>query len=197
MTGATAAAAQAPVENANGAERRRRLLHRLRELAMISGSAVKLASGRTSDIYFDMKMPMFDAETINLIADEMLDRLTEEGAESIGGLEMGAVPLVAAVVCRSWPARPVKGFFVRKTVKEHGTQKRIEGHFDPAGSIVLLDDVTTTAGSVLEAVRAVRERGATVRTVLTIVDREEGATENLAAEGLRLRALFTRADFRD
>ncbi len=178
------------------AHRRARLLARLRELAMISGGAIRLASGRTSDIYFDMKMPMFDAETIDLIAGALLDHLAEEGADAIGGLEMGAVPLVAAVVCKSWPERPLKGFFVRKTVKEHGTQKKIEGHFDPEGTIVLLDDVTTTGGSVLTAVRAVRGRGATVKTVLTIVDREEGAAENLAREGLRLRALFTRADFR-
>jgi orotate phosphoribosyltransferase len=176
--------------------RRARLLGRLRDLAMISGEAIRLASGRTSDIYFDMKMPMFDAETIDLIALALLDRLREEEAEYIGGLEMGAVPLVAAVVCRSWPERPVKGFFVRKAVKEHGTQKKIEGHFDPQGTIVLLDDVTTTGGSVLEAVRAVRDRGATVQTVLTIVDRQEGAAETLAGEGLRLRPLFTRADFR-
>ncbi|MFO1152596.1 MAG: orotate phosphoribosyltransferase [Rhodospirillales bacterium] len=195
MSGAMGAVAQTSANGGDTEARRSRLLARLRELAMISGDGIRLASGRTSSIYFDMKMPMFDAETINLIADGLLERLREEGAEYIGGLEMGAVPLVAAVVCRSWPGRPVKGFFVRKTVKEHGTQKKIEGHFDPGGAIVLLDDVTTTAGSVLDAVRVVRERGATVRTVLTIVDREEGATENLAAEGLRLRALFTRADF--
>src|SRR5574338_1133359 len=82
--------------------RRVRLLGRLRELAMISGQAIRLASGRTSTVYFDMKMPMFDAETINLIADALIDRLNEERAEYVGGLEMGAVPLVAAVVCRSW-----------------------------------------------------------------------------------------------
>ena len=177
-------------------DRRLRLLDRLRDLAMISGKPMKLASGRTSDFYFDMKMPMFDPETINLIALEILDLLAEEGAEYVGGLEMGAVPLVGAVVCRSWPERPVKGFFVRKSVKEHGTQKKIEGHFDPTGKIVLLDDVTTSGGSVLDAVRAVRERGGAVTTALTIVDRDEGAAQNLAQEGLRLRALFTRADFR-
>ena len=195
MADVSGAVTDKPIDATAGA-RRARLLARLHDLAMISGGTIKLASGRTSDIYFDMKMPMFDAETINLIADEIIERLNEERAEYIGGLEMGAVPLVAAIVCRSWPEHPVKGFFVRKAVKEHGTQKKIEGHFDPNRTIVLLDDVTTTGGSVLEAVRAVRERNATVKTVLTIVDREEGAAENLAAAGIRLRALFTRADFR-
>lgn len=179
-----------------GEDRRVRLFQRLRDLAMISGRPVKLASGRTSDIYFDMKMAMFDPETINLIADELIAVLDKGGAEYIGGLEMGAVPIISAVVCRSYPARPVKGFFVRKTVKEHGTQKKIEGHFDAQARIVLLDDVTTSGGSVLEAVRAVRDRGGSVTTVLTIVDREEGARQNLAQEGIQLRALFTMSAFR-
>jgi orotate phosphoribosyltransferase len=191
MTNAFAAQPAGP-----GDERRARLRDRLAKLAMISGRAMTLASGRTSDIYFDMKMAMFDPETINLITDAILDALAEEDAACIGGLEMGAVPIVSAVVCKSHPERPVKGFFVRKTVKAHGTQKKIEGHFDPKGKIALLEDVTTTGGSVLDAVRAVREAGGRVATVLTVVDREEGARENLAREGIDLRAIFTRADFR-
>lgn len=173
-----------------------RLLSRLRNLAMINGQEMQLASGRTSDIYFDMKMPMFDPETINLIADEVLRRVRDERAQLIGGLELGAVPIIAAVVCKSYPEHPVYGFFVRKTVKEHGTRKKIEGHFNKGQRIVLLDDVTTTGGSVLEAVREVRIMGGYVNTVLTIVDREEGARENLEREGIALSALFTKVDFR-
>ncbi len=181
---------------AASADQRERLKVLLRDLAMISGREMKLASGRTSDIYFDMKMAMFHPEALALIADAVLAVLVEEAAAAVGGLELGAVPIVSAVVCRSHPGHPVTGFLVRKTVKEHGTQKKIEGHFDPAVPVVVLDDVTTTGGSTLDAVRAVRAAGGTVKACLTIVDREEGAVANLAAEGLDLRALFTKADFR-
>lgn len=181
---------------AANAERRARLLALLRKFSMISGKEMKLASGRTSDIYFDMKMAMFHPEALTLIAGGVLAVLREEGAASIGGLELGAVPIVSAVVCQSHPDHPVTGFLVRKTVKEHGTQKKIEGHFDPTVPVVILDDVVTTGGSTLEAVNAVRAAGGSVTTCLTIVDREEGATENLARQGLALRSLFSKADFR-
>ncbi|MBL8658162.1 MAG: orotate phosphoribosyltransferase [Rhodospirillales bacterium] len=183
------------VENARTDGRGAALLARLRDLALVSGREMRLASGRTSNIYFDMKMAMFDPETAGLIADAVLDKLRQRDAHQIGGLEMGAVPIIGAVVCRSYPDYPVNGFFVRKSVKAHGTSKKIEGHFDPAATTVLIEDVTTTGGSVLDALRAVREAGGSAATVLTVVDREEGARANLAAEGVELVALCTRSDF--
>ncbi|MGZ8995724.1 MAG: orotate phosphoribosyltransferase, partial [Rhodospirillales bacterium] len=110
--------------------------------------------------------------------------------------EMGAVPIVGAVACRSFPSHPVRGFFVRKTVKAHGTQKRIEGCFEPNATTLLLEDVTTTGGSVLEALAAVREAGGDAKVVLTVVDREEGARDALAEAGVELIALYTKSDFR-
>lgn len=181
----------------DAAARRSRLLGRLRDLAMVSGREMRLASGKTSSVYFDMKMAMFDPETISLIADAILDVLRARGALQVGGLEMGAVPIIGAVACRSFPERPVRGFFVRKTVKAHGTQKKIEGVFEPAAATVLLEDVTTTGGSVLDALAAVREAGGNAATVLTIVDREEGAAARLAGAGVELLSLYTKSDFRD
>lgn len=175
---------------------RERLRDQLARLALVSGQEVRLASGRTSDIYFDMKMAMFEPETINLIADAVLGELSKHGAVQVGGLEMGAVPIIAAVVVKSYSSRPVRGFFVRKTVKSHGTQKKIEGNFDRAAATVLLDDVTTTGGSVLEAVDAVRAADGNVAAVITIVDREEGASEALQRANVPFVALYTKADFR-
>ena len=163
---------------------------------MVSGREMRLASGRTSDIYFDMKMAMFDPETINLIADSILGEVKAKHAAQVGGLEIGAVPIVSAVVCRSFPSHPVRGFFVRKTVKEHGTQKRIEGCFEAGAATILLDDVTTTGGSVLKAVEAVRSEGCPVEYVVTVVDREEGARDALAEARVELIALYTKSDFR-
>ncbi|MCP5364267.1 MAG: orotate phosphoribosyltransferase [Hyphomicrobiales bacterium] len=175
--------------------RRSRLLGLLRQQAVVHG-ATQLASGAKSDIYFDLRISTLDPESSDLIASEFLEILNSEGIELVGGLEVGAVPIISSVVTKSVHECPVKGFFVRKAVKEHGTRKRIEGNFDPTKKIALLDDVTTSGGSVLQAAQVVREQGGQVAMVLTIVDREEGARGNLHNEGIELRALFTKSDFR-
>ena len=108
---------------------------------------------------------------------------------------MGAIPIVNSVVQRSYDRKPIPGFFVRKESKQRGTQKLIEGNLTPASSVVLVEDVTTTGGSVLRAVEAVRDLGCTVTKVVTVVDRLEGASENLSKHGIELVALFTRDDF--
>ncbi len=179
---------------------RARLIAIIREKSFSTGDAVTLASGRSSTFYFNMKPTMLDPEGSALIASLMLDVLREEGAEFVGGLELGAVPLVACIAQASHlTGRPVPAFFVRKQVKDHGTRQRIEG-LAPGVTLqgrnaVVLEDVTTTGGSALEAAEAVRAAGGTVRAVLTVVDRREGAETNLSRHGLILRSLLTAADF--
>lgn len=179
---------------------RRRLRLRLRQIlhdqAIIRGQPMTLSSGRVSNIYFNVKRPLFDPEAISLIADEIIELLRNETVDAVGGMAMGAVPIVAAVCAKSFPARPLRGFFVRKDVKGYGTQSLIEGRFDNGGQIVLLEDVTTTGASTLQAAATVREAGGQVAKAITVVDRLEGARENLAAEGITLIALFTSDDFR-
>ena len=155
----------------------------------------KLASGRASDIFFDLKPAMLDPEASNIIADEILDLLEGEDADFIGGLEMGAVPLVQMVCVKSFGPQPIPAFFVRKAVKDHGTRERIEGNLEDGANVVLLEDVTTTGGSVLQAVDIVRARGCKVSKVVCVVDRLEGAGDNLAAHGIELAALLTKDDF--
>ena len=147
-----------------------------------------------------MKPTTFDPEGAALIAELVLDEALRDGAELVGGLELGAVPIVACVRQLSFiRGPPITGFFVRKAAKDHGTRKIVEGlpeAFTIAGQRALLvDDVTTTGGSVLRAVQAAREAGAEVQTVVTIVDRLEGAEANLARHGLRLIALTTTRDY--
>lgn len=183
-----------------GPDARERLKAIVREKSFGTGAAITLASGRTSTFYFNMKPTMLDPEGAALIAHLMLEALEDEQADFVGGLELGAVPLVACIAQASWLAgRPIPAFFVRKQVKGHGTKQRVEG-LAPGASLqgqtaVVLEDVTTTGGSALEAVGAVREAGGEVRTVLTVVDRREGAAANLSREGLTLRSLLTAHDF--
>jgi orotate phosphoribosyltransferase len=179
-------------------EKRARLLAIIREKSFLTeGGPFKLASGGTSDYYLDLKPTMFSPEGLNLIADIVYGMLREDrSVEAVGGLELGAVPIANAVSMRSFSERPVDAFVVRKEKKDHGTAKKIDGNFRGNSHVVLFEDVTTRGGSVMEAVHAVRARGATVTKIITIVDRLEGAAENLAKEGIALEAVFTIQDLR-
>ncbi len=173
---------------------RGRLLEIIKQKSLLKGH-FKLTSGASSNYYLDMKPTTFDPEGAFLVAEIIYSMLKDEhDVDAVGGLELGAVPIVAAVCARSWQDRPINGFVVRKEMKSHGTGKQIEGNFKPEATVVLFDDVTTKGGSVLQAVRAVRERGATVKKIITIVDRLEGAGENLQKEGLALEPIYTTRD---
>lgn len=159
-----------------------------------------LASGRTSEFYFDMKPSMLDPEGAALIAALVHARCAAAGAGLVGGLEMGAVPITGAVCLHSHATdRPMRGFFVRKQAKAHGAQKLVEGM--PPGTdlrgqrVAIVEDVTTTGESALKAVRALRAEGAEVVAVVTLVDREEGAAEAFAEAGVPFEALLRASRF--
>jgi len=159
-----------------------------------------LASGRKSDLYFNLKPTMMDPEGATLLAELTYEALKDEGFDYIGGLEMGAVPLAGAIAQISWiKGHPIAAFFVRKKPKEHGAKLAIEGLTRDetlAGKrIVVVEDVTTTGGSAMKAVETLREAGANVSLVFTMVDREEGAAETFAAAGLPFRALYKAREF--
>lgn len=171
-------------------DKKDRLLAIIRKKSFRRGE-FKLVSGAISNYYLDLKPTMFDPEGASLLGELVYEALKDDGVAAIGGLELGAVPIVVAAVARSASGRPLQGFVVRKERKGHGTDNAIDGNFPEHASVVLLEDVTTTGGSVMQAVRAVRGQGGTVKKILTVVDREEGARANLAKEGLELVALFT------
>jgi orotate phosphoribosyltransferase len=156
----------------------------------------ELASGDKSNYFFDMKLVSMDPEGSDLIADAILEILKKEDVDYIGGLESGAIPIAAIVANRSFHnKKPIPAFFVRKTPKERGTKKMIEGNLTENSKVVLVDDVTTKGESVMIAVKKVRELNCHVDKVITIVDRLAGAKENLAKENIKLVAIFTKNDF--
>src|SRR5262245_38774929 len=180
------------------APRRAKLIELIKQKSFSRGT-FKLASGKTSDYYLDMKPTMFSPEGADALAEMILDRAGGLQADYIGGVALGAVPLVSnATMLSHRRGRPLPGFFVRKEVKDHGTMKRIEGLSKGetlAGKrVVILDDVTTTGGSAMLAVEAAREAGAQVVLVLSTVDREEGAAEFYRAQGIPFDALLTKSD---
>lgn len=182
-------------ESAEFAEKRGRLREIVREKSVIKGE-ITLSSGEISQFYFDMRRTACDPEGSNLIADLILESLAEDDVEFIGGLEVGAVPIVACVSQKSFQTgRPIPAFYVRKKPKEHGTRKAIEGQIREGSRVVIVDDVTTSGGSSLKAVAAAREFGCAVVKVITVVDRQEGAAEKFAAEGCPFVALLTADEF--
>ncbi len=178
---------------------RRRLVRIVSERSLLRDTEVELASGTSSTFYFDMKRTAFHPEGASLMARLILDELADIDADYVGGLEMGAVPLVACAVQRSLSGRRLHGFFVRKRPKDHGTRRLIEG-LGPKDSlagktVALLEDVTTTGGSALRAVAAARDEGASAPVVVTVLDRMEGAADTLKRENVALRAILTSRDF--
>ena len=105
------------------------------------------------------------------MADLLFDAIAAEEVDYIGGLETGAIPIVAALCARSWPARPIKGFFVRKENKGHGTDQRIDGLLERGSNVILFEDVTTTGGSAMQAVDQARQFGCKIVKVVSLVDR--------------------------
>ena len=190
--------AVAPRPQAALSKEKERLLGIIKERSFLTkGGPFKLASGAMSDYYLDMKPTMFSPEGLSLIAEIIFGMLRDDpDVDSIGGLELGAVPIVSAVSMRSQGERPIDGFVVRKDKKGHGTDKKIDGNFRPNTKVVLFEDVTTRGGSVMQAVQAVRAQGATVNKVITIVDRLEGAAAALEKEGIELVAIYTTNDLR-
>jgi orotate phosphoribosyltransferase len=162
--------------------------------------AITLSSGKKSNFYFDMKPSMLDPQGAQLMAKRLTAEVLAAGGEYVGGLEMGAVPITGAICSYSFSVgTPVKGFFVRKKAKEYGAKKLIEGFaaFDSVDGkkLVIVDDVTTSGASALQAVEACRELGADVRLVISIVDRGEGAKDAFAAKGVPFKSLFNATDF--
>lgn len=156
-----------------------------------------LASGQESSFYFDMKPSMLHPEGAHLLAELVFERLSDLDVDLVGGLQMGAVPLIGPICLLSFAkGRPIAGFFVRSQIKDHGTMKLIEGAGDLAGkNVVILEDVTTTGGSAMKALTAARNAGANILLVLSIVDREEGAAEFYARENIRFDAIFRASEF--
>lgn len=160
-----------------------------------------LASGKKSSIYFNVKTTMMHPQGAALCARGLMRVLADLNVDLIAGLEMGAVPLLSVVSAFSADSeRPIQSFFVRKVAKQHGSLQKIEGLDDFGGEvltgrhIVLIDDVATSGGSILQAVDEIVAAGGIVTDAIVILDREEGAAERLASRSIKLHALFTAVD---
>lgn len=184
-------------EQASTASAREELLALIMEVSF-ERKKVTLASGRESNFYLDLRQTLMRPRGVALagrLVLELLGRGTP--VEAVGGMAVGAVPLVSAVLgaAASTPGHDdLLGFFVRKEAKKHGMGKQIEGGFKEGQTVALVEDTTTTGGSTLDAVDLVTAAGGKVARVICLVDRGEGAIEAFAEKGLVLEPLFGLAD---
>ena len=152
---------------------------------------VTLSSGREADYYVDLRRITLDGQAAPLVGAVMLDLVTDLAFDAVGGLTLGADPVATAMLHASAArGRPLDAFVVRKQGKAHGLQRRIEGPDVSGRRVLAVEDTSTTGGSVLTAVEALREAGADVVAVAVIVDRDTGAREAIAAARLPYYAAY-------
>ena len=153
----------------------------------------KLSSGDYSSYYFDSKPFTLNPEGAYVVGKYFVEKLSRSGAEVVGGMALGAIPIVGAVTLVSYlEGRPLPGFFVRKEAKAHGTEKLIEGNLldDPTIPVAILDDVVTGGGSIMQAIEAVEAKGNPIVSVMCILDRDEGGRDLLRESGYDLQSMF-------
>jgi orotate phosphoribosyltransferase len=170
---------------------KKRLLDLLLREAFKKGKFI-LSSGKVSNYYLDGRIITLSPEGAYLVASIILELIKGEKIDAIGGPTLGADPIVGAIACLSQiEHRPLKTFIVRKIAKEHGSKRQIEGPAIKNGAkVILVDDVATTGKSLIEAKQALEKKGIKVHKAIVIVDRNEGAKENLANVGLKLEPIF-------
>lgn len=159
---------------------------------------VTLASGRESDFYFDGKQTTLHPVGGYLTGKLFFEAIKDvENVEGVGGLTLGADPIATATSVVSFlEKQPIPAFIIRKEPKGHGTGAWLEGrkNLKPGSRVVIVEDVVTTGGSSIKAVRRAEEEGLKVLGIVTLVDREEGGRENIEQEGYWLKAIFTKSE---
>jgi orotate phosphoribosyltransferase len=170
------------------------LIEQIKKLAVVHGK-VTLSSGRTANYYVDMRRVTLDGVTAPVIGRVMRDLVADWDFAAVGGLTLGADPVATAMLHAAAAAGDrLDAFVVRKAEKAHGLQRRIEGSPVAGRRVLAVEDTSTTGGSVLTAVQALREAGADVVGVAVIVDRATGAREAIEAEGLAYRSAVSAHD---
>ena len=159
------------------------LLEQIKSKAVVHGR-VTLSSGKEADYYVDLRRITLDAQAAPLVGRVMLDVTKEWEYDAVGGLTLGADPVAVAMMhAAAAQGRELDAFVVRKAEKTHGMQRRIEGPEVKGRRVLAVEDTSTTGGSVLTAVEALRDAGAEVVGVAVIVDRATGAQERVESEG--------------
>jgi orotate phosphoribosyltransferase len=186
------------IDDTLGNDKRKKALKELIKKKCIIIDDVTLSGGGKSSYYYDLKAIALNPKALHLIGDLLLEEAVKHyGARSVGGLEIGAIPISTAIVLQSFGKYKgdLEGFYVRKMPKSHGLKKKIEGSL--VEPVVVVDDVITTGCSVMQAIESVRKEGVSVQGIVCIVDRELDESQNLLKQNnYKYSALFKHAEFK-
>lgn len=150
-----------------------------------------LVSGKKSSYYINGKMTTLHSRGLYLVAKLLLEMIEQKDYDAFGGPTIGADPIIGALLTLTSQRGIAKeGLLIRKESKDHGTESLVEGNISPGMKVAILEDVATTGGSILKAAKEIEKNGCTVTGLYTIVDRQEGAKENIAREGYQFQSLF-------
>ena len=166
------------------------LIEILKENKVFEEGEFTLASGKKSSYYVNMKRAITEPEILSTIA-TLINEKIDDDIDKIAGPALGAVPIATAVSLES--GKPL--LMIRKEKKGYGTSKLIEGNLIEGDNVILVEDVTTTGGSLLKAINAILDNGGVVKKAFVVVDREEGAMETFANEGITLEPLISVSEF--
>ena len=175
---------------------RKDLFHLLKTIAFQRGKFI-LSSGKESNFYLDARLVTLSAPGAYLTARIILDMISKDTPDAIGGPTLGADPMVGAIASLSHQAgRPINTFIIRKQPKAHGKQQQVEGPLlKEGGSVVIIDDVATTGKAFVESIEVLQKMNIKVKQAICIIDRGEGAREAVAKYNVPLTSIFTIAEF--
>ena len=175
---------------------KQKLFNLLKNDALFKGTVI-LSSGKTSNFYIDVRRVSLTSQGLYLISNLIWRFIKDDGITAVGGPTLGADPLVGGVCMVAHKHRKeLKGFLIRKTPKEHGRQQLIEGReLSNDDKVVIMDDVATSGSSLIKSIEILRAEKIAVAKAIVVVDREEGARDNLAKLGCPFVSLFTKKDF--
>ena len=167
------------------------LIDLLKENEVFLKGDFTLSSGKKSDYYINMKKAITNPEILSTISKLIYDEIKDESVDKIAGPALGAVPIATALSLDS----KIPLLMIRKEKKGYGTSKLIEGELNQNDEVVVVEDVSTTGGSLLKAINAIKDNGGIVKKAFVVVDRNEGAIENFKELGLELHPLICVNDF--
>lgn len=172
-------------------ELRQRILELAQELGALRFGEFTLSSGQKSGYYFDGRLLTLHPEGAYLVCQALLPLIRASGAQAVGGPTLGADPMVSALVYASrGEGLLLRGFLVRGQTKDHGAGRLIEGPLEPGSRVVILDDVCSTGGSLFHAIAAAEGQGCRVVKVLAVLDRRQGGSDQLRAQGYDFASLL-------
>lgn len=167
------------------------LIDLLKENGVFLEGDFTLSSGKKSNYYINMKKAITEPEILSTISKLITQKIDLDDIDKVAGPALGAVPIATAVSLES----KLPLLMIRKEKKGYGTSKLIEGELNEGDNVIVVEDVSTTGGSLLKAIRAINDNGGNVKRAFVVVDREEGAIETFEKEGITLEPLISVKDF--